>query len=83
MCDLWDNIFMCIVAILILLALLFGCHLSNDAEWNDGKCSCGGSWQYEQAVGHQFYTAINAEERRNSTKRDERQEKTQADFLPA
>ncbi len=56
MCDLWDNIFMSIVAILILLAILFGCHLSNDAEWNDGKCSCGGSWQYEQAVGHQFYT---------------------------
>ena len=26
-------------------------------KWNDGYCSCGGNWVYDQAVGHEYTTS--------------------------
>ena len=26
--------------------------LNDERVWNNGKCSCGGNWVYDQAVGH-------------------------------
>ena len=52
-----------IVAIIALfIAFLFGLHtvttIQEDKLWNDGHCSvCGGTWEYEQAVGHRSSTS--------------------------
>lgn len=29
----------------------------DDKVWNNGYCTCGGSWEYEQAVGHRYDTS--------------------------
>ena len=48
-----------LIPLLIALALIFivwiGTSISDDNAWNNGYCSCGGKWQYEQAVGHRYY----------------------------
>ncbi len=45
-----------IAALLIIVGILLGlqgvCRGVNDLKWNDGHCSCGGNWNYVQAVGH-------------------------------
>lgn len=51
-----------IVVTLLCVAMLFGlytCTITNDEKlWNDGHCDvCGGTWEYEQAVGHKYSTA--------------------------
>lgn len=40
----------------ILLALLFILRMINATGWNNGHCSCGGKWVYQQAVGHRYET---------------------------
>lgn len=39
-----------IITIILILAML------ESFNWNDGYCSCGGKWEYEQAVGHNYST---------------------------
>lgn len=51
-----DNIKLSIIIILICVALMVGCHIVDNISWNNGKCSCGGSWEYQQAVGHRYST---------------------------
>lgn len=47
-------LFMICVAILVLIK---GCITVNDDKvWNNGRCSCGGEWVYEQAIGHKYDT---------------------------
>lgn len=51
-----------IVVILLVFALIFGvyaCSVKHDEIlWNNGHCDvCGGTWKYEQAVGHRYSTA--------------------------
>lgn len=29
----------------------------DEKEWNNGYCECGGHFEYEQAVGHQYRTS--------------------------
>ena len=44
-----------VIAIFKLAGISQGAH---DSEaWNDGYCSCGGKWEYEQAVGHRYDTS--------------------------
>ena len=31
-------------------------HTNDDKVWNNGRCSCGGEWVYEQAIGHKYDT---------------------------
>ena len=42
--------------LVILLLLLFICYAVNETKWNNGHCSCGGNWVYQQAVGHRANT---------------------------
>ena len=51
-----------IVIILLVAAFCFGlyaCSAKHDEKlWNDGHCDvCGGTWKYEQAVGHRSATS--------------------------
>ena len=32
-------------------------YMIESAKWNNGYCECGGHWEYEQAVGHQYSTS--------------------------
>lgn len=56
------EIIVIIATILIIIALVLGakeCSAKHDEKlWNDGHCDvCGGTWKYEQAVGHRYNTA--------------------------
>ncbi len=59
--DILPEIISIIVIILALAALIFGINkasIKHDNKlWNDGHCACGGTWQYEQAVGHRSDTS--------------------------
>ena len=62
MSDYLLEIICSIAAIAIFVGLLFGVYKTDtkldDKLWNDGHCDvCGGSWEYEQAVGHRFSTS--------------------------
>ena len=51
-----------IVTIFLITALLFGarrCSINQEEKlWNNGHCDvCGGTWKYEQAVGHRSDTS--------------------------
>lgn len=51
-----------IVIVLLCAAMIFGTYKASikhdDKLWNDGHCDvCGGTWQYEQAVGHKSSTS--------------------------
>lgn len=36
----------------IIAFSLISMNVKDNKTWNDGHCQCGGTWQYEQAVGH-------------------------------
>ena len=60
--DYSPGIISIIVTILLLVALFFGINkaaIKHDEKlWNDGHCNvCGGTWEYEQAVGHRSATS--------------------------
>ena len=60
--DILPGIISFIVTISLFFALVFGlekCSMYNDEIlWNNGHCDvCGGTWKYEQAVGHRYSTA--------------------------
>ena len=48
----------------VFIALLIGLiivlyiidNIISDNQYNNGICSCGGTFQYEQAVGHRYET---------------------------
>lgn len=47
-----------IVCIFSLIISVAKCSNDHDKkEWNNGYCECGGQYEYEQAVGHQFRTS--------------------------
>ena len=60
--DILPEIISIIVIVLLFFTLFFVVYtLSIDHDnrlWNDGQCNiCGGSWEYEQAVGHRSSTS--------------------------
>ena len=66
MSDILSEIVIVIISVVItvglLASILFGCYKITEAYdeklWNGGHCDiCGGSWQYEQAVGHRSSTS--------------------------
>lgn len=47
-----------LVLLVVLVVALVSCGRNKDtAVWNNGYCTCGGHWRYEQAVGHQYGTS--------------------------
>ena len=44
------------IILAFLLVILFLAYVLNESHWNDGHCSCGGNWVYQQAVGHRYTT---------------------------
>lgn len=57
MSDYLPEIISIIVVISLVAALIFGvnkaCIKYDEKLWNGGHCDvCGGTWEYEQAVGH-------------------------------
>lgn len=60
--DVQPEIISIIVILMLFAALIFGTikvSITHDEKlWNDGHCDvCGGTWQYEQAVGHRSSTS--------------------------
>lgn len=43
-----------IIAILVFILLI--CRMVNMSAWNGGYHSCGGKWEYVEAVGHRYST---------------------------
>lgn len=42
-----------IIFAIIILVLIIVCSLQykkNESQWNNGYCSCGGHWEYEQTI---------------------------------
>lgn len=50
-----------VIAIAMIAGLVFladaGENAHDDKLWNNGHCECGGTWKYEQAVGHRSSTS--------------------------
>lgn len=47
------------VVILIIVAFVVSCieHIGDESKYNNGICkSCGGHYEYQEAVGHRFDT---------------------------
>ena len=62
MSDYLPEIISIIVVISLVAALIFGVNkagIKHDEKlWNGGHCDvCGGTWEYEQAVGHRSSTS--------------------------
>lgn len=59
--DILQEIIGIIVIVILFFAFLFFVHtlsLNHENEiWNGGHCDCGGTWKYEQAVGHRSSTS--------------------------
>lgn len=53
--DLYEGV---AVTILLIICVLFFIimEITNNNQYNDGICSCGGTFKYEQAVGHRYET---------------------------
>lgn len=51
------NPFICLlIAIAILIIYWFIENIISGTQYNEGRCSCGGTFQYEQAIGHRYET---------------------------
>lgn len=44
------------IAIILLIIALAGVSCRDSSAWNNGYHTCGGQWQYVQAVGHAHFT---------------------------
>ncbi len=60
--DLSGEIISIIVFVVLTFTIVFGTLIGSKKHdeklWNDGHCDiCGGTWQYEQAVGHRSSTS--------------------------
>ena len=44
------------IAIAIFIIFSFIANIAGSIQYNDGICSCGGTFKYEQAVGHRYNT---------------------------
>lgn len=44
------------IMIVIMVVVLAFESANDEKKWNNGFCSCGGRWEYQQAVGHKYDT---------------------------
>ncbi|MCR4687712.1 MAG: hypothetical protein K5659_09085 [Lachnospiraceae bacterium] len=59
--DYLPEIITIIAIVLLCAAMSFGAYRASikheEKLWNNGHCDCGGTWKYEQAVGHRSSTS--------------------------
>ena len=41
----------------MIIGAIKGIKYHDEKAWNNGRCECGGHFEYEQAVGHQYSTS--------------------------
>ena len=51
-----------VILIILIIVFIIGVGIgavkySDEKAWNNGRCECGGHFEYEQAVGHQYSTS--------------------------
>lgn len=51
-----DDFIVTLISVLIAIIIVFVSYSVNADQWNDGYCSCGGRWVYQEAVGHRYST---------------------------
>lgn len=57
--DFFELILTVVVVIIVVVIIFAAIGYSNSKDlkkWNNGCCSCGGHWEYQQAVGHRHDT---------------------------
>ena len=52
-----DKLIASLIGLGIFLVLLFILDFCRESKWNNGYCECGGRWEYQQAIGHQYTTS--------------------------
>ena len=52
----WGELIGALIPIIVVILLVFVAYSVNVNQWNDGYCSCGGKWVYQEAVGHGYNT---------------------------
>ena len=52
----WSIFIVCVFILVVTFICNFIMNSNEKKKWNDGYCSCGGKWEYEQAVGHYYST---------------------------
>jgi DNA-directed RNA polymerase subunit RPC12/RpoP len=48
-----------VATVIIIGVIVVAMYINNSKDlkkWNNGYCSCGGRWEYQQAVGHRYDT---------------------------
>jgi len=60
--DILPEIIVIVLIVLLCVVFAFGVNKAtikhDDKLWNGGHCdNCGGTWEYEQAVGHRTSTS--------------------------
>lgn len=51
------------IATALILFGIIGSGIANEKEWNDGRCECGGRWEYCDSVTrlHKYYDSTYTE----------------------
>lgn len=52
----WGELIGALIPIIVVIIIIFAVYSVNSSQWNDGYCSCGGRWRYQEAVGHRYST---------------------------
>lgn len=53
----WNEFIVPLIMLAVGIILIFTAYSVNAGQWNDGYCSCGGRWVYQEAVGHRYSTS--------------------------
>ena len=55
--EIWAPLVLLIVVFVIVCLFCRSCtRIHDENAWNNGVCSCGGKYEYQQAVGHYYST---------------------------
>ena len=54
--DNYNPFILALILIALLIIWLFIDNIVSSSQYNDGICFCGGTFKYEQAVGHYYET---------------------------
>lgn len=52
----WAELIGALIPIIVVIIIVIVVYSIHESPWNDGYCSCGGRWRYQEAVGHRYST---------------------------